>query len=218
MLKMPKISIMIVKKLLREFPKTYSEELGINLEKGWGEIFKWFLASLFFGKRISENIAKRTYREFEKKGLLTPGSISEAGWDKLVEVLDAGGYTRYDFSTATKLLDIMEILEKNDSLESFYRESKNSKEFEEKLKEFKGVGDVTTNIFLRELRFMHKIDPEVSKFVKISAKNLDIALNMNRKTKEFIHLESALLRLGKDYCGKNMCRKCPVTEKCNTRK
>ncbi|MCK4731713.1 MAG: hypothetical protein KAT65_04565 [Methanophagales archaeon] len=207
-----------IQALSRKFPKTYSEELGINIEKNWDEIFKWFTASFLFGKRISENIAKKTYREFEREGLLTPRSITEAGWDKLVEVLDAGGYARYDFSTATRLLDIMKGLREKESLENLYKESKNSKEFEQKLKEFKGIGDVTTNIFLRELRFMSKINPETSKLVKNSAENLDIDLNINRKTKEFIHLESALLRLGKDYCRKNKCRKCPVTEYCKSQK
>ncbi|MEA3255271.1 MAG: hypothetical protein U9Q22_05505 [Candidatus Altiarchaeota archaeon] len=203
-----------IQTLSRKFPKTYSQELGINTEKNWGEIFKWFIASLLFGKRITENTAKKTYREFRREGLLTPKGISEAGWDKLVEVLDAGGYARYDFSTATRLLDIMKGLEKKGGLENLYKESENSRELEQKLKEFKGIGDVTTNIFLRELRFMSKIDPEISEFIKISAKNLDIDLNINRKTKEFIHLESALLRLGKDYCRKNKCKKCPVTKYC----
>ena len=36
----------------------YSEELGIQLRKGTDpECFKWFLASLLFGGRISETIA-----------------------------------------------------------------------------------------------------------------------------------------------------------------
>jgi len=32
---------------------------------------------------------------------LDPEKILEAGWDKLVEVLDRGHYVRYDFSTTT---------------------------------------------------------------------------------------------------------------------
>jgi hypothetical protein len=41
----------------------YSEELGISLwENDDGEIFKWFLASLLFGARISETIAEKTYK------------------------------------------------------------------------------------------------------------------------------------------------------------
>ena len=48
--------------LLKRFGQTYSEELGINLKAGKSsEIFKWFLASILFGARISEAIAKNTY-------------------------------------------------------------------------------------------------------------------------------------------------------------
>jgi endonuclease III len=85
--------------------KTYSQELGLDLEQETDR-FKWFLASILFAKRISSEVAKRTYREFEKQGIVTPDSIVDAGWDTLVEVLDSGGYVRYDFSTASKLLDI----------------------------------------------------------------------------------------------------------------
>jgi hypothetical protein len=44
---------------------TYSAELGLDLRKA-EDRFKWFLASILFAKRISSEIAKRTYREFEK--------------------------------------------------------------------------------------------------------------------------------------------------------
>ena len=207
-----------IKKLFQVFPKTYSEELGINLwSKNPEEIFKWFLASVLFGKRISEQIAKNTYEEFEREDLLTPESILEAGWDKLVEILDrGGGYVRYDFSTASRLLDIMKDLKESGGLMELYKRSKNSEDFENKLKDFKGVGDVTANIFLRELRFMDGINPKICRFVEISARNLDINLERDRKTQNFIRLESALLRLGKDYCRKKKCKVCPVRKYCRS--
>lgn len=132
----------------------YSEELGINLKsKGEGEIFKWFLACLLFGKPIQQEVAKRTYFEFKKEGLLTVDKILKAGWDKLVEVLDRGHYVRYDFSTATKLLEICKGLkEKYGTLTSLICQSKNKKNLKAKLLEFKGVGPVTVRIFLRDLK------------------------------------------------------------------
>jgi hypothetical protein len=52
--------------------RLYSEELGIKLnEKSDEEIFKWFLASILFGARISETIAKYTYRTFERYNVVT---------------------------------------------------------------------------------------------------------------------------------------------------
>ena len=79
---------------------SYSRELGLDLRKP-RDRFKWFLASMLFAKRISSEIARKTYKLFEAEGLTTPDALLRAGWDKLVEVLDAGGYVRYDFSTAT---------------------------------------------------------------------------------------------------------------------
>lgn len=203
---------------MQTFPKTYAEELGVNLEKkNWEEIFKWFLAAILFGKRISEEIARRTYKEFERENLLTSERISEAGWDKLVEVLDEGGYVRYDFSTATKLLEIMKELKRKGGLEKLYVQAKSPEGLEEKLKEFKGIGDVTINIFLRELRFLPKVNSPLSKFVKLAVRNLAIDIGGQKKTQKFIHLESALLRLGKDYCGKGKCKECFMKNYCRNK-
>lgn len=134
--------------------KIYSNELGINLESGREEeIFKWFLACLLFGKPIQQEVARNTYLEFEKEGLLTPEKILEAGWDKLVEVLDRGRYVRYDFSTATKLLEVCrELKEKYETIGNLLKKSKSKKEIERKLTDFKGIGPVTAGIFLRDLK------------------------------------------------------------------
>jgi hypothetical protein len=93
----------LVKKLINLLGEPYSSHLGIDLEsKEESEIFKWFLASFLFGKRIGEGIAARTYRLFASKNITTPDKILTTGWDGLVAVLDEGGYVRYDFSTAEK--------------------------------------------------------------------------------------------------------------------
>src|SRR5512136_3175542 len=63
----------------------YSEELGIVLaRRSDAEYFRWFLASLLFGARISETTAKNTYRSFIRHGLSNPQEILKAGWDFLV--------------------------------------------------------------------------------------------------------------------------------------
>jgi len=136
--------------------KIYSKDLGIDLTSGKEEeIFKWFLACLLFGKPIQQEVAKRTYFEFEKAGLLTPEKILKAGWDKLVEILDQGHYVRYDFSTATKLLEICkELKEKYGILTNLLNQAKDQKDLEKKLLEFKGIGPVTVRIFLRDLKLI----------------------------------------------------------------
>jgi len=134
--------------------KIFSEDLGINLKSGnEKELFKWFLASLLFGKPIQQEVAKRTYFEFGKEKILSPEEILKAGWDKLVEILDRGHYVRYDFSTATKLLEISkELKQRYGSLGNLLRQEKNRKDLEMRLQEFRGIGPVTTRIFLRELK------------------------------------------------------------------
>ena len=100
-----------MKEALSKLP-SYSSELDLDLSKP-EDRFKWFLASVLFAKRISAETAKETYLSFEQEDLTTPEAILEAGWDRLVEVLDSGGYTRYDFSTATNLLAIAKALKEN---------------------------------------------------------------------------------------------------------
>lgn len=133
--------------------KITTQDLGINLtSRKESEYFKWFLACLLFGKPIQREVATRTYFEFVKEGLVTPQAIIKAGWDKLVKVLDKGHYVRYDFSTATKLIEICQSLVNNyGTVKKLIESSSNVKELEQKLLAFKGIGLVTTKIFLREI-------------------------------------------------------------------
>jgi hypothetical protein len=131
---------------------TYDQELGINLDMEEGR-FKWFLSFILFTKRLFSQISKKTYQEFETSGSVDPDSIIQAGWDKLVEVLDSEGYVRYDFSTASNLLEIAtSFKEKCGSLCNLYAQAKDSHALEKRLREFKGVGSTTVNIFIRELK------------------------------------------------------------------
>ena len=191
--------------------KTYSQELGLDLERE-EDRFKWFLASILFAKRISSEVAKRTYREFEKQGIVTPESLINAGWDKLVEVLDSGGYVRYDFSTASNLLEIgARLKEKYGTLEALYTQSKHSKDLEKRLLEFKGVGPTTVNIFLRELKAVwEKARPQLSPLAREAASRL----GLGKEELELPTLESALVRLELEFCKRKRCYTCPVREGC----
>jgi endonuclease III len=136
-----------------EQKKITAQELGIDLSsKQETDYFKWFLACLLFGKPIQQEVAKRTYFEFVKEGLTSPEAILQAGWDKLVEVLDRGHYVRYDFSTATKLLDVSKTLKETyGSLTNLLKQSQSIDELSSRLQAFKGIGPKTTEIFLRDM-------------------------------------------------------------------
>lgn len=136
-----------------------SKDLGITLKKNFParrretELFKWFLACLLFGKPIQQEVAKRTYFEFLKAGLTSPNKILRAGWDKLVKILDKGHYVRYDFSTATKLLEVCrELRDRYGSVSKLIKAAKTRADLSRRLQEFKGIGPVTARIFLRDLK------------------------------------------------------------------
>ncbi|MBI4221426.1 MAG: hypothetical protein HY607_01910 [Planctomycetes bacterium] len=226
-----------IKKLISPLGGKFSKELGIDLSQGIStEIFKWFLASKLFGARIGTNIAIKTYREFERCGDLSPEKIVETGWDGLVRILDDGGYARYDFSTATKLLEIMADLTKyyDGNLNKLYQKARNEEELENLLKSLgKGIGDVTVNIFLRELRNVWpKARPSLSVYVELAAerlgfikqgeehlKTLEKVWSLNRiHGKDFCDFEAALLRLGKDFCKRRKCDACPLGTQCRCKK
>jgi hypothetical protein len=179
----------------------FSEELGIALKlRNDAEYFKWFLASLLFGGRISETIAKHTYRAFAEHGLLTPARILDAGWDFLVNpIMREGGYVRYDGRKSTQILKDCETLrdEYGGSLNELHRLARDRGDLETRVKAFYGVGPVTANIFLRELRpYWSKADPEPLAVVKDLAERLGLNLDgYNRRTVTLTRIEAGLLRL-----------------------
>lgn len=215
----------------------FSSELGIDLSAvAPSETFRWFLAAKLFAARISTSIAVRTWREFERRGVMTPERILATGWDGLVEILDAGGYVRYDFSTATKLLAIMADLERlyGSDLNRLHGEARDGADLERRLKLLgKGIGDVTVNIFLRELRTVWpKARPDLSPLARLAAGHLGLVREGEEplpalerlwsrhrvEGRDFRDLEAALVRLGKDFCKKGRHEACPMRGICGQKR
>jgi len=166
--------------------------------------------------------------------VLTPKRILERGWHGLVDILDEGGYTRYDFKTSDKLLEVMHNLGTlyEGSLTRLHEQALDSSDLERRLKSLgKGIGDVTVSIFLRELRSVwKKADPKPTPLVILAARNLGIVKEKSseetleelkefwRKNevhpKSFVNFETALLRLGKGFCRKRKCKQCLLQRCC----
>ncbi len=178
----------------------YSEELGIDLaQRSNAAYFHWFLASLLFGARIAETTAKNTYQAFVRHGLTTPSKIIDAGWDFLVNpVMREGGYVRYDGRKSTQVLRDCEALlsDYRGSLQRLHEEARDARDLEERLLAFYGVGPVTANIFLRELRpYWHKADPAPLPIVEKMARKLQIDLTRyKKKSLLFARVEAGLIR------------------------
>lgn len=197
-----------LRKILRDHGKKYSEILGIKLKSGREkEIFKWFIASILFGGRINDTIAINTYRSFEKNNLLSFKNMRKASWSRLVRVLDDGGYVRYDESTATRLIDMMKLLERKykGRLGNIHKMAEDSRDLEERLQEFEGIGPTTVNIFLRDLRgTWKKADPKLGNLARMAVKQLKIkdVKEFWKKNKvrgyDFANFETALMRLGRE--------------------
>jgi hypothetical protein len=224
----------IIEKLLTQIGGKFSRELGIDLIGGDPtEIGAWFLAAKLFGARISTEIAMRTYREFQQRGVVTPERLLASGWDGVVAILDAGGYARYDFSTATRLLAIMEALTRiyGGNLNALHDRAKDNSNLEQLLKELgRGIGEVTTNIFLRELRTVWpKARPALSPLARLAASHLGLAEGPEDEAltvletlwschpvagRDFCDFEAALVRLGKDFCRKGKQDGCPFRDIC----
>jgi hypothetical protein len=132
----------------------FSSELGIDVDRGPDEVERWFLAATLFGTRISAEIAMRAYGALAGKGIRTIAEIAGVTWDELVALLDAGGYVRYDFRTASRLQGLERIVRQRHGgrISTVGQTILDPAEVEAAVDALPGWGPVTTRLFLRELR------------------------------------------------------------------
>ncbi len=168
----------LIADLLARYPGRFAAELGIDLRSGPDARQRWFLAAILYGARISGQLAARTYRVFAAKEIYTPAAILAQGWDNLVALLDEGGYARYDFKTATKLLNVMGTLRAHyqGSLERLHDLSESYEDLEARLRALgAGIGPATVNIFLRELRGIWALaTPPLSSLAQEAGEHLNL--------------------------------------------
>jgi hypothetical protein len=200
-----------LKDFVAKYGRPYSRMLGIDLKSRRNkEIVKWFLAAILYSKPIRESSATRTFQCFDMHGVTTARRVVDAGWDRLVGILDEGGYTRYDFSTADKLLEVFGNLQEQygGNLNRLYEASRDGQEVEANLKRLgKGIGDVTVSIFLRDMRpIWRKVEPKPTPLVTAAMKSLgikDLKKCAREKRMDLVRLETALLRYSKNFLKKS---------------
>lgn len=183
-----------------EQSQLYSEALDIDLAAGGDEAaFAWFLVSQLYGGRIAESIAERTYWVYAGEGLLSPAALIAAGREHLINpVMRRGGYVRYDNRKVDQILRACHTLidEYGGRVSALHEAAADAADLEARLKAIYGIGPVTANIFLRELRpFWQKADPAPLPVVADLARVLGIDLaGYDRKSLRFCRLEAGLLR------------------------
>ncbi len=143
----------LASRLVERLGGRYSLELGIDVDHGGEEVECWALLATLFGNRVTAGVAARTYRTLALAGVRTIGEAGGRSWEQLVALLDAGGYVRYDFRTATRLLDLAAALRSpGDGIVAIGKSLRHPEELMAALDALPGWGPVTVRLFLRELR------------------------------------------------------------------
>jgi hypothetical protein len=144
----------LARAVVHELGGRYSVELGIDLDGGDAEVERWFLAATLFGTRISARVAARTFAGLDAAGVRSIEAAGRRDQDELVTVLDAGGYARYDFRTATRLHQLAAAVGEHHggNAADIGRLHLDYQALAAALDALPGWGPVTVGLFLRELR------------------------------------------------------------------
>jgi len=164
-----------VARLLDAHGRTFCEEIGIPIEEATPQaLFQWMVASLLFSARIGHNLAIQATRALIEAGYTTPEAMAEATWEERVRVLNANGYARYDESTSRMLQETCDrLLQDYGGDLNALREAADRDPGKERdrLKAFKGIGDVGVDIFFREVQgFWDELFPFADKLALRAAK------------------------------------------------
>jgi hypothetical protein len=132
----------------------FSAELGIDVDAGDAEVERWLLAATLFGTRISAGVAERAFAVLSDAGLTKIRQARHIPSEDLIELLDAGGYARYDFRTASRLQALSEIIDEryDGQAAEIGRRYQDYPALRTALMVLPGWGPVTVQLFLRELR------------------------------------------------------------------
>jgi endonuclease III len=144
----------IAQAVLARYPKSYAEELGIDVARNTpAPLFQWLIASLLFSTRIAAGQAQSAARALFGKGWRTPKKMAAVTWAERVKVLNRSGYARYDESTSRYIAETTRLLldHYGGDLRKLRKAAGRDPERERQLlKQFKGIGDVGADIFCRE--------------------------------------------------------------------
>jgi endonuclease III len=157
--------VSVVKELLDRFGQTSAELAGIRLVDKPSPLYQLLVLATLLSARISADIAIAAAKELFAAGYRTPQRMRKASWQDRVDALGRAGYRRYDERTSTMLGDAaVQLLDRwNGDLRKLRDDvSGDPKGIRELLTEFKGMGPVGADIFLREVQ---AVWPDVAPYV-----------------------------------------------------
>lgn len=132
---------------------TTAEDLGLDLSTGRADqLFRWFLASLLFGRPVQQSVSAETWRVLIRHGLTSPGRFADYDREGLRALLDEGHYARIDYIMTDELHDVMRIVKSDHgSVSALVKRAESRAALKAALLELKGIGPTTAGIFLREI-------------------------------------------------------------------
>nr|WP_298372893.1 hypothetical protein [uncultured Halomonas sp.] len=146
----------IVTALLECHGRTFAQELGIELKRNTpAPLFRLLCLSLLTSAPLSADTAMQACKALGKAGWTTPAKMAGSTWEKRVKVLNENGYARYDEKTARQLEALTDHLQEayaGDLRQLREQADGDIKKARRLLKEFKGIGGVGADIFLREVQ------------------------------------------------------------------
>ena len=202
----------IMEAALARYPKSYAERLGIDVAKNTpAPLYQWLLASLLFSTRIAASQAESAAKALFDAGWRRPEKMAATTWEARIKVLNRSGYARYDESTARYIADTTARLREDygGDLRKLREAAECDPEEERKrLKAFKGIGEVGTDIFFREAQLAwSELYPFADKKALKSAGKLGLGEDAEALARlvddgaELVRLLTALVRidLGKEH-------------------
>ncbi len=117
------------------------------------ELFKLLVSSYLYGKPIQRKVSEKTFAVLINKGYTTPEAIENAGYDNLVQAMHEGGYNRIDEVTSRRLIELSRKLRQDYGTMTSLISKPN---LEQELQTFKGIGPVTSQIFMQRLKDVQK--------------------------------------------------------------
>ena len=206
----------LVETLLHRYGKTFAKELGVRVENNTpSALFQLLTMALLLSARIAASNAMEAAIALRKAGLTTPQKMAGASWQERVDVITWHGYKRYDERTSTMLGETAQILLEvySGDLRKLREEAKHDVVQEKRLlKQFKGIGDVGADIFLREVQVSwDEVYPYADQKVLSSAGKLGLpdspqALAGLVAKKDFPNFAAALIRVDLDRAHEKLRR------------
>lgn len=118
-------------------------------------LFQLLVLCMLASKPIDAAIAMQAAKELFRAGLRTPRAVLAANRQTMIDAFARAHYVRYDESSATRLTELATRVDEDyrNDLRTLARVSKpDVRGAKQLLKQFTGIGDTGSDIFLREVQ------------------------------------------------------------------